>query len=165
MQTLKRHKGIKAPTLFHGKIDGHLLQKWKHIYMQQIKEVNVLQVNSNVNLKKKKGCCCPLTWKVCWNHTVVFHGPDASHLTRPVLETGHLGGESVRNSDLKGASSWAQIRVGRAAGRDESRGEPWGSLTIMTEFLQPHFSSPRVDKLLLDKVGSTHTVHAVDRYP
>lgn len=52
MQTLKRHK--PSPTLFHAKIHGHLLRKWKHIYIQQIKEVNVLQVNSNVNLKKKK---------------------------------------------------------------------------------------------------------------
>ena len=46
-------KAQASPTLFRAKINGHLLQKWKHIYIQQIKEVNVLQVNSNVNLKKK----------------------------------------------------------------------------------------------------------------
>ena len=52
MQTLKRHK--PSPTLFQAKINGHLLQKWKHIYIQQIKEFNVLKVNANVNIKKKK---------------------------------------------------------------------------------------------------------------
>ena len=104
MQTLKRHK--PSPTLFHAKINGHLLQKWKHIYIQQIKEVNVLQVNANLNIKKKKkkSCCCPLTWEVSWNRTVVSHGARCKPSDPPSCWDWSVGGWKCEELPLEGST-------------------------------------------------------------